>query len=259
MSAATAPRVLRRAASLLRRERSLWPWVVVPFLLNLAAFALAATFFIANLDSLAAPLERFLSVPEPAAWWGYLWAGPLWLLAALVKVLLIAAFGVAIYFGFTLLGGVIAAPFLDVLSEKVERLATGTDASQAGGVTLVLRRAARSALEEGKRVAYFAVVQLALLAFGLIPGMQPFAVAASLGVAALFMPLAYTGFALDRRGVRFSARRRWIVSHSVEMLSFGAFALALYAIPGLSFLCLPWLVTAGTLLALEVGPPEASP
>jgi hypothetical protein len=98
MSAATAPRVLRRAAALLRRERSLWPWALVPFVLNLVAFALAATAFIANLDAIAAPLERF-----------------------------------------------------------------------------------------------------------------------------------------------------------VEMLSFGGFALALYALPGLSFVCLAWLVTAGTLLALEVG------
>lgn len=258
MSAASAPRVLRRAAALLWREKSLWPWAAVPFLLNLAAFALAATLFLANLDTLAAPIQRLLEVPEPAAWYGYLWAGPLWLLAALVKVALIGAFGLAIYFGFTLLGGVIAAPFLDVLSEKVERLATGRAAEQSGGVTALVTRAARSALEEGKRVAFFAALQLALVALGFVPGLQPVAVAASLLVAALFMPLEYTGFALDRRGVRFRARRRWIVSHSVEMLSFGGFALLVYAVPGLSFLCLPWLVTAGTLLALELGPPEGS-
>ena len=91
-----------------------------------------------------------------------------------------------------------------------------------------------------------------------MPGLQPLAAAASLVFAALFMPLAYTCFALDRRGVRFAARRRWILRHRVEMLSFGALALALYALPGLSFLCLPWLVSAGTLLVLELGPPEGA-
>jgi CysZ protein len=256
MSAATAPRVLRRAAEMLRTERSLWPWALVPFALNALAFALAATAFIANLGVLAAPLERFLDVSEPSAWYGYLWAGPLWLLAALVRMFLLAAFAVALYFTFTLVGGVIAAPFLDVLSERVERLATGRELEQARGVTAALRRAARSALEEGKRVAFFLALQGALLALGFIPGLQPIAALASLVASALFMPLDYTGFALDRRGVRFAARRRWILQHALEMLSFGGFALVLYAVPGLSFLCLPWLVTAGTLLALEVGPPD---
>ena len=258
MSAATAPRVLRRAAAMLRSERSLWPWVAVPFVLNLAAFALAATAFVANLDLLAGPFERLLVVPEPNAWYGYVVAGPLWLLAALVRVALLAGLALAIYFGFTLLGGVIAAPFLDVLSERVERIASGRELEVKPGVTALLRRSARSVLEEGKRAAFFFAVELALLLVGLVPGLQPAAAAASLLFAALFMPLFYTGFALDRRGVRFAARRRWILGHRIEMLSFGGFALALYAVPGLSFLCLPWLVSAGTLLVLEVGPPEGA-
>jgi len=158
-----------------------------------------------------------------------------------------------------LLGGVIAAPFLDVLSERVERLATGKPLDLESGVTAVLRRSARSVIEEAKRVAFFGALQSVLIALGLIPGLQPIAAAASLALAALFMPLAYTGFALDRREVRFRERRRWIASHGVEMLSFGGFALVLYAVPGLSFLCLPWLVTAGTLLTLELGPPASSP
>jgi CysZ protein len=254
----TAPRVIRRAAVMLRRERSLWPWVVVPFALNLAAFGLAAAAFLANLGALAAPFERFLDVPAPTAWTGYIVAAPLWLLAALVRVVLLAGFGVAIYFGFTLLGGVIAAPFLDVLSERVERIASGREVASERGVRAWWRRAARSALAEAGRVAFFFSVQLALLLVGLVPGLQPAVAAASLLFAALFLPLVYTGFALDRREVPFALRRRWILGHRIEMLSFGAFGLALYAVPGLSFLCLPWLVSAGTLLVLEVGPPEGA-
>jgi len=256
MSLATAPRVLRRAARMLRRERSLWPWIAVPFLLNLAAFAVAATLFLEHLGALAAPFERLLEVPAPSQGWGYLLAAPLWLLAGLVRVVLVGAFGLALYFGFTLLGGVIAAPFLDVLSERVERLAADQPFAAQGGAGAMLRRSARAVVAEGQRFAFFLAVEALLLAAGLVPGVQPFAAAAGLGFAALFLPLAYTGFALDRREVRFAARRRWIASHGVEMLSFGGFALALYALPGLSFLCLPWLVTAGTLLVQELGPPE---
>ncbi|HTO06184.1 MAG TPA: EI24 domain-containing protein [Myxococcota bacterium] len=251
-----APRVLRRAALMLRRERSLWPWIAVPFALNLAAFAAAASLFFAHLGALAEPLQRWLEVPTPSHWWGYLVAGPLWLLAALVKLFLIAAFGVALYFGFTLLGGVIAAPFLDVLSERVERLAAERPFEAPRGARAALRRSLRAVVAEGQRFAFFLAVEGLLLAAGLVPGLQPFAAAAGLGFAALFLPLAYTGFALDRREVSFAARRRWLTSHSLEMLSFGGFALVLFAVPGLSFVCLPWLVAAGTLLVLELGPPN---
>jgi hypothetical protein len=40
------------------------------------------------------------------------------------------------------------------------------------------------------------------------------------------------------------------------MLGFGAAALGTFLVPGLNFLCLPWLVTAGPLLALDVRVPE---
>jgi CysZ protein len=227
----------------------------VPFALNLVAFALAATLFAHFLPQLAAPLEHFLSVVPPSHWWGWLWVGPLWLLAGLVRVVFVAAFALAIYFGFTLLGGVIAAPFLDVLSERVERIASGQRPELAGGVSAVLRRSARSVIADGRRVVFVLGVQALILLLGLVPGLQPVAALASVAAAAIFMPLVYTGFALDRREIPFAARRRWITGHPLEMASFGGFALALYLVPGLSFLCLPWLVTAGTLLVVELGAP----
>ena len=253
MSAAL--RALRRSAALLRRERSLWPWAALPLALNALAFGLAVAVFVAHLDALAGPLERGLEVPEPAHWFGYLWAAPLWGLAWLVKALLLAALAVAVYASFTLIGGVIAAPFLDALSARVERMAGGPAPPAQLGVGAALRHALRGVREEAKRVAFFAGGQALIVALGFVPGLAPFAAAAALAFSALFLPLDYTAFALDRREVTFAARRRWILAHKVEMLAFGGLALALYALPGLSLLCLPWLVSAGTLLALELGPP----
>ncbi len=250
------PGVLGRGFALLRKEPSLWPWASLPFLVSLAAFALAIFAFVANLDAIAGPLERALDPGEPSEWWGWAWAGPLLLLAVLVRWLLLAALGVAIYFLFTVLGGIVAAPFLDVLSERVEEIVAGERREQRRGLANALSSAARSIVEEGKRSCFFVSVQLAILLFGLIPGMQPIAVVASLVFTALFLPLDYTAYALDRRRVPFRARRRWILSHRAEMLGFGGFGLALFFVPGLSFLCLPWLVTSGTLLVLELGPPD---
>ncbi|MGH9889029.1 MAG: EI24 domain-containing protein [bacterium] len=245
------PRVLGRGFGMLRKHRSLWPWAALPFLLNLAAFALAIWAFVANLDAIAGPIERMLDPGEPSAWWGWAWAGPL-LLAVLARWLLLAALGVAIYFLFTVVGALIAAPFLDVLSERVERIAGGLPAREGGGFGDLLRVALRSVIEEGKRTLFFVVVQLTIVLFGLFPGVQPIAALASLAFTALFLPLDYTAYAFDRRRVPFRVRRRWIAANLSEMLGFGAFGLALFFVPGLSFLCLPWLVTSGTLLVLEL-------
>lgn len=250
------PRVLRRAFTLLRTNPSLWPWAALPFVLSLVAFALAVWAFVANLDAIAGPLERALDPGEPQAWWAWAWMGPLLLLAVLVRWLLLAALAVAIYFLFTVLGGVLAAPFLDVLSERVEAIIAGERAPAAGGLGDALRAALRSMVEESKRTFFFLAVQLAILLLGLTPGLQPVAAVASLAFSGLFLPLDYTAYALDRRRVPFRARRRWILAHRFEMLGFGGFGLALFFVPGLSFLCLPWLVTAGTLLVLELGAPD---
>lgn len=250
------PRVLGRGFAMLRGHRSLWPWAALPFLLNFAAFALAIWAFVANLDAIAGPLERMLDPGEPSAWWGWAWAGPLLLLAVLARWLLLAALGVAIYFLFTVVGGLVAAPFLDVLSERVERIATGVPPRDGGGLRDLLNGSLRSVIEEGKRTLFFLVVQLAIVVFGLLPGVQPIALLASLAFTALFLPLDYTAYALDRRRVPFRVRRRWIGANFPEMFGFGAFGLALFFVPGLSFLCLPWLVTSGTLLVLELPLPD---
>jgi CysZ protein len=249
------PSVLRRGFALLWRERSLWPIAALPFFVNVAAFGLAIAAFVANLDAIAAPIQRALDVGEPAVWYGWLWVGPLLVLALAVKSLLFVALAVAIYFLFTVIGALVAAPFLDVLSERVERIVAG-QAPSARSFAETLRMAGRSVIEEGKRTAFFLAVQAAILVFGLVPGVQPVAAAASLAFTALFLPLDFTAYSLDRRGVPFRARRRWIWTHKLEMLGFGGSGLALFFVPGLSFLCLPWLVTSGTLLVLEVGAPQ---
>ncbi|HTO70458.1 MAG TPA: EI24 domain-containing protein [Myxococcota bacterium] len=239
----SALRALRRAARLLRTERSLWPLAALPFLLNALAFAVATAVLVSHLGALSAPLERWA---HAGTWLGWL-----------VRGVLVAGLALAVYATFTLVGGIVAAPFLDALSARVERLAGGVETPGPRGVGAVLLHSARCVREEAKRVAFFVGGQAGIFALGFVPGLAPFAAAAAVAFSALFLPLDYTGFALDRREVPFAARRRWVLAHFAPMLAFGGFGLALYAVPGLSFVCLPWLVSAGSLLVLELGPPPS--
>jgi uncharacterized protein involved in cysteine biosynthesis len=149
-------------------------------------------------------------------------------------------------------GSVLASPFLDVLSQRVERLHTGRAAEPGvGGV----RGALRVLVEDAKRTIFFALGLALLLALGLVPGLQPLSALAVLLYSMGFLSLDYTAYLLDRREVSFRARRAWLWQNRRPLLGFGGAALATFVVPGLNFLALPVLVTAGTRLALDLGPP----
>ncbi len=251
---------LRVALRMLARERSLWIWCALPVAVNLIALVLGvALFFAYLLDPLSLGVSDWLAVADPERWYQWLWVAPLRLISWLARWLIVALFALLLYIVFALLGGVLASPFLDVLSRRVEALRMGRVTDEGGeGLVAALRGSLRSIVEEGKRVIFFLGIQAALLAIGLVPGLHLFAVLAWLAAAAVFLPLDYAGYLLDRRGVRFRQRRRWIWRHRGPMLAFGLAALVTFAVPILNFFCLPWLVTAGTLLALEVGVPPSS-
>lgn len=246
---------LRAALVLLRTRRELWALCVLPVALNVALFALAAVCLLSQLDTLSAALGSWLATEDPHAWYGWLWVGPLRALAWLARGLLLAALGIAVYLLFTVVGGVLASPFLEALSSRVERIRTGAVETQEGSV---VRAAGRALLEEAKRTAFFVGVQLGFFSLALLPGLQPLAAAAALAFTILFLPLEYMGYLMDRRGLRFYQRGRWVVQNPRGTLGFGAAAFATFFVPGLNFLCLPLLVTAGTLMALDAGVPPGA-
>jgi CysZ protein len=221
-------------------------------LVNFVLFAAAlAAFFGWVLDPLTAQLQSYLDVAAPSAWYEWLWVGPLRALAWLLRFVLIALAGVAVYMSFAVVGGVIAAPFLEALSVRVERIRTGS----AAELNEPLWKAAGRALREAaKRAGFVVPLYLGVFVVGLVPGLQPVAAVAFAALSAGFLALDYTSFALDRRGVSFRDKRRWLWRHRSAMLGFGGVGLLTLLVPGLNFACLPWLVTAGTLLATDLEP-----
>ncbi len=242
----------RDALQILRRHRALWPWCVLPILLNLLVFALAATLFFSHLDGIGGSIDLWLGNPQADAWYEWIWVGPMRALAWGIRWLLIGVFAVIVYISFTLVGGVLASPFLDVLSERVEALIAENPVPAASGVGPMLW----SLLQEAKRTFFFIAMQAMFFALGLIPGLQPLVAVAAFVLTVLFFSLDYSGYVFDRRGVSFSERRRWVWFHRRATSGFGMGAFASFLIPGFNFLALPLLVTAGTLLVFRLDQPQ---
>ena len=238
-----------RGLSVLAGARSLWPLAAAP--LALTALALAgATWGLVHFapDVFAWSAEQ---IPALSAerWWEWIWVGPALALRALARVLLFVALCAAAWVVALLVANAAASPFLETLSVRVERTVRSEDPPEEGS----WRDLARSLVEELKRTAAFGGAQLLLAVAGfVIPLLAPVAAAASVALTLHFLPLDYSAYALERRGVlRFRDKRAWLVRHRPLVLGFGAAAFALSVVPGLNLLSMPVLVAGGTLLVLE--------
>lgn len=238
---------------LLLRERRLWALAAAPALLAMAAVMLAASLVWAYAGPLFAFVTAWLPDVEAGAWYTWLWVGPVKVVLTLIGWLLFAlasALAVALAF---LLANVAAAPILDLLSRRVEQIAGGRVVESDDSILAALWTDGRLAVVgQLQRLFFFGVVMVALSLLGVIvPGGQLVAPPLMVVVTALFLPLEYTGYILDRRRVPFAERRRWILGRWPLMLAFGGTAFLTFLVPGLNFVMIPALVVGGTLLALR--------
>jgi uncharacterized protein involved in cysteine biosynthesis len=247
--AAAGFRLPLEGARLLLRERRLWAPALVPFLLSFVTLAAV----LAGLISWAGPLYAWatgwlpeLNAASPLSW---LWVGPAKLAIALLGAALFlaaAALGLTLAF---LLAGVLAAPFHDALSRRVEALLGRDTKAPSHGI---LRDGLFALREELRRTCYFAALFVPLALLGLlVPPLQALTAPALFALTLFFLPLDYASYSLDRRRVSFAAKRRWLRAHAPATLGFGAAAFLACSIPGANLLAMPFLVVGGTLLALR--------
>jgi uncharacterized protein involved in cysteine biosynthesis len=238
------------ALRLLVRERRLWAPALVPFALSALAFGVSLGVLVAYGGTLHAEVTGWLPTPRADGAGDWLWVAParaaLWLLG---KALFLAVAGAVLVAAF-LLASLLASPFHEVLSRRVEHVVTGrVEESDEGGA---LRAGLRAARDELRRLAFFALLWLGIAAAGaVVPGGPLFAPPALTLLTLVFLPLDYASYTLDRRRLSFRQKRAWLRARPAATLGFGAAAFALCAVPGLNLLAMPVLVVAGTLLALD--------
>jgi CysZ protein len=228
-----------RGWSFLWAHRGLLPLALAPFLINLGLFALFLWFGYSRFGSW---VRTFL--PLEQGWW---WVLVYYLLAVLVGGFLLA---VQVYL-FAVVGGVIASPFLEALTRRVEALAApGQPAawSQAGWLS-ELARVAGQAL---KRLLLYLGVMLLLLTLNLLPvlGSLLYAVLA-LAATCGFLAGEFLDYALDRRGLSLRQKLAYLRGLGLRGLCFGAAVCLMGMVPLVNLLLLPLAAVGGTLIYLD--------
>lgn len=207
-------------------------YLIVPLLINITVFSLLGWLGFSQFESL---LDRFL--PD-SSWLHYLrWL--LWPLFALSYLLII-------FYSFTIIANLLAAPFNGKLAEKVEQHLTGnTPAEVSVGVTASILPALAS---EARKLVYFLIRAIPLLLLFLIPGLQIIAPFLWLAFSAWFLAVEYMDYPMANHGLSFQSQLAGLKKNRFTAVGFGGGVTLLMMVPLLNFAAMPAAVAGATAL-----------
>jgi CysZ protein len=217
------------------RQPGLRRYVMVPLTVNIAVFGgliyQAIYWYQILLDKLLGFLPGWL------AWLQYL----LLPLFAVTVVLIV-------FYGFTLLANLIAAPFNGLLAEAVERHLTGQPVADSGDWKTLVKDIVPSVLSEVRKLLYFILWAIPFGILFLIPGVNLAAPVLWGLFSAWMFALEYCDYPMGNHHLFFAAQRARLRRRRMLSLGFGGTTLLFTLIPVVNFIAMPVAVAGATSL-----------
>lgn len=209
-------------------------FVLLPLTINLLLFVALVTLAVQQfgfwVEALMPSLPSWLSFLEYLLW-------PLFVALVLLIV----------FFSFTLLANLIAAPFNGFLAEKVEAVVRGRDVSPPFSWAELLAMIPRTLGRELRKLAYFLPRALGLLVLSLIPGLSLLAAPLWLLFGIWMMAVQYIDYPADNNKMSWDGMLAWLREKRWQSLGFGGAAYAALLVPGLNIVLMPAAVAGATL------------
>jgi CysZ protein len=210
-------------------------FVAIPLLINTLLFGGGIWWGAGRLQRLDQAVQGWL--PAWLAWLHWLlW--PLFILTVLVVV----------FYTFSLVANVIAAPFNGLLAARVEKLAAPGGVPPRPAVEPAWKELVLSPLAELRKLLYFVGWAIPLVVVSLVPAVNVAAPVLWAVSTAWMLALEYADYPLGNRGLDFKAQRRLLRRYWPLALGFGGMTLLLTLIPLLNFLAMPAAVIGATLM-----------
>lgn len=225
-------------------------WAIIPTVINLAILGVMLGVFIHYYGDIYGWLTAHLGhlkIADPSAWYWHMLNAILWVADLILQVLVVLASLIILLVISYAAGLVIASPFNDALSEKVEVIASGY-APPPFSFGKFLADALMTARTEAGKAVVLISIPFVLLAINFIPVVGGlFYVILTFLCGAWGLGFAYADLPMGRRTrplrerLAFAKRRRW------ALIGFGS----VFAIPFFSLLFTAPMVVGGTLLYIE--------
>jgi len=210
-------------------------YVVIPLLINSLLFAGA---FIYGANLVNDFIDSWLT-----GWWEWL----RWLLWPLFVIVALTV----IFFCFTIVANLIAAPFNGFLAEAAELHLSGVKLSDTGGQSQLPAQIKKAIKSEFKKFTYFALRAVPLFILFFIPIIQFAAPFLWFLFGAWVLALEYMDYPMGNHGIIFPEQRNAMKAKRQLALGFGMGALVLTLIPVINFIAIPVAVCGATKMWVE--------
>jgi len=226
-----------RALGYLLTRPALWTLVLIPLILNILIFAGVLWWGFSGFSTM---FYGWLEGHEGWYWDALAWVGKLlyWFVVLFV-----------VYFIFTPVALVLAAPFNDRLAESVERSFGFQIHDNRSFLKMILGEALYILFSELKRMGVISAVFVTLFPLNLIPVVgQVLYLVLSVLWAGWCSAWEFTGFAGDRRHLRLSAKWGLLRQNFFASAGFGLATAGLMMLPFINVLAVPVSAVGGTIL-----------
>lgn len=220
-------------------------FVLLPLTINLVLFGgliyLAMHQFSMWVDTFMPTLPAWLSFLNYILW-------PLFVVMVLLMV----------FFTFTMIANVIAAPFNGFLAEKVEVVLRGTDDFPAFSWGELIALVPRTFSREMLKLGYFLPRAIGLLVLSFIPVVNLIAAPLWLMFGIWMMAIQYIDYPADNHKLGFPEMLAWLRAKRWQSLSFGGIVYLALLIPVVNILMMPAAVAGATLFWVRERGAEAA-
>jgi CysZ protein len=211
----------------------------LPMLINTLLFSFAIWFGMSNFGS-------WLDALMPGWLPAWLESILLWLIWPLFVLLL----AVIVFFSFSVIANVLAAPFNGILAEMVEKKVTGGSPPEMPWAQM-LKDTPKMLFNEFRKIAYFLMWLLPLLILSWIPGLNLMAPLLWLLFSSWTLALDYHDYPMGNHQLNFQKQREILRNNRGLALGFGGATMFATMIPIVNFLVIPAAVAGATVLYLD--------
>lgn len=225
---------LGRGARLIRHPE-VRRYVIMPLLINVILFGgliwLGYTQFSPLVEALMSYVPGFLDFLR--------WI--IWLFITMLTAIIV-------FFTFTPIANIVAAPFNALLSEKIETLLTGKAISSDISFLLMVKN---SLLSQLGKLFYIALWSMALLLISLIPVVNFAAPFLWVVFGSWLLSLEYLDYPMANHDLSFAQQKQLLSGRKGLALGYGGSVMILTSIPLINFIVMPVAVAGATLLYVE--------
>jgi CysZ protein len=168
-----------------------------------------------------------------------------WLSYLIIPVFVLVSL-VVIFYGFSIIANLIAAPFNGLLAEAVERHLTGQELP--GDWRQVLHDILPSIFSELRKLLYFALRALPLLVLMIVPVVNLAASVLWVLFSAWMMTVQYVDFPMGNHRLFFKEQRARLRKRPLLAWSFGGLVMLATLVPVVNFFVMPAAVAGATAL-----------